>query len=311
MKNKVVEGYEAEDLRLQVRKVLRGLGNPEPPLDLREVRELLALDRHFYNSKDDGALREVVSRVKIAGKQLALRPTLLFDVVRKASLSALWLPDRKRILIDQDLPPLKHRWAEAHEIGHSIAPWHARFLFGDSEEELKPSCHEKLENEANHVAGQLLFLQDRFSAEANDLPIALGSVLSLSKTFGNTLTSTLWRFVEETHPGLPMVGLVAKSPRNIQENTDLQEPRRYCIESPAFKKSFCCISEFELLNIIAGYCRPRRGGPLGDTETLLVDNNGEKHVFRFESFSNGYDTLTIGVYSRKVQLGLSLISCRT
>lgn len=307
MKNRIVEGYEAEDLRLQVEKVLKGLGNPEPPLDLREVRDLLSLDRHYYSSKDDGALREFVSRVKIAGKQLALRPTLLFDVVRKANLSALWLPDRKRILIDQDLPSLKHRWAEAHEVGHSIAPWHAPFLFGDSEEELKPSCHERLENEANHVAGQLLFLQDRFSLEANDLPITLASVRDLSKTFGNTMTSTLWRFVEETHPGLPIVGLVATS-RSNSANIDLQNSRRYCIESPEFKKRFSCTSELQLFNIIASYCRPRRGGPLGDAESLLTDDNGDRHVFRFESFSNGYDTLTIGVYSRKVRRGLYLIS---
>lgn len=309
MKNRIVEGYEAKDLRLQVEKVLKGLGNPEPPLDLREVRDRLSLDRHYYSSKDDGALREFVSRVKIAGKQIALRPTLLFDVVRKASLSALWLPDRKRILIDQDLPSLKHRWAEAHEIGHSIAPWHAPFLFGDSEEELKLSCHEKLENEANHVAGQLLFLQERFSSEANDLTVTLDSIRELSKTFGNTMTSTLWRFVEGTHPGLPMVGLVATNWRN-RADTDLQNPRRYCIESPEFKKRFSCTSELELFDIIAGYCQPRRGGPLGNAEVLITDNNGDKHVFRFESFSNGYDTLTIGVYSRKVRLGLSLVSCR-
>ncbi len=50
MKNAVIGRLEAEDLREQVRKVLRGLGNPDPPLRLEEVRELLRLDRQYYSS---------------------------------------------------------------------------------------------------------------------------------------------------------------------------------------------------------------------------------------------------------------------
>ena len=44
MKNPVIEQLAAEDLRSQVDKVLRGLGNPEPPPDLRDVRDLLRRD---------------------------------------------------------------------------------------------------------------------------------------------------------------------------------------------------------------------------------------------------------------------------
>src|SRR5439155_1326973 len=116
--------HETADLRALIAKVLRGLGAPEPPLDLRDVRELLRLDRQYYSSTDDSAVREFVSKVKIAGTQILARPTILLDVIRKASLSALWVPDRKRILIDRDTPELKHRWYEAHEIGHSLPPWH-------------------------------------------------------------------------------------------------------------------------------------------------------------------------------------------
>jgi hypothetical protein len=95
MKNFFLTPLEAVDLRAQAEKVLRGLGNPEPPLDLPSVYELLRLDRQFYSTTDDGAVREFVSRVKIAGKQILARPTLLIDVIRKAELSALWVPDRK------------------------------------------------------------------------------------------------------------------------------------------------------------------------------------------------------------------------
>lgn len=68
MKNIIVSGHEAEDIEQQVSKILRGLGNPEPPLSLDDVRELLRLDRQFYSSSDQSAVREVVSRMMVAGK---------------------------------------------------------------------------------------------------------------------------------------------------------------------------------------------------------------------------------------------------
>ena len=58
-------------------------------------------------------LREFVSRAYIGAKQVFSRPTLILDVVRKRSLKALYLPDRRRLLIDSSLPKLKWRWSEA------------------------------------------------------------------------------------------------------------------------------------------------------------------------------------------------------
>lgn len=299
MKNAVIGEPETADLRVQVEKVLRGLGTPEPPLNLPDVRELLRLDRQYYSSTDDSAVRELVSRMKVAGKQIVARPTILLDVIRKARLSALWLPDHKRILIDANTPPLKHRWYEAHEIGHSLAPWHEDFYYGDSEETLSPMCHEQLEAEANYAAGQLLFLGDCFVREALDAPAVLTSIRTLAKRYGNTMTSTLWRFIEEAHHGRPMVGLV--SPKALEEGGAVaissNQPSRYCIESPAFKTRFANCSEQRLLTAVATYARSRRGGPLGDAEIALLDCNGDRHLFRFESFSNGYATLTLAVYA--------------
>jgi hypothetical protein len=49
---------EQRDIDLLIDKILRDLGRPEPPLDLRMVRELLRLDRKYYSSTDVGPLAE-------------------------------------------------------------------------------------------------------------------------------------------------------------------------------------------------------------------------------------------------------------
>lgn len=297
---------ERGDIDAQVKKVLRGLGNPEPPIRLDDVRELLRLDRQYFSSADDSVLREFVSKVKIGAQQLFLRPTLIFDVVKKASVSAFWIPDGKRILIDKELPEKKHRWAETHEIIHSITEWHQLFLFGDSARELNPACHDQLEAEANYGAGQLLFVQDRFAAEARDVGMSLASVKMLSERFGNTMTSTLWRYVEQLGLLKPMVGLVTVHPHRLPADHDAAAPCKYFIESPAFRSRFGSVSEIEVFDALRQYCSRAGGGPLGSAEIELRDAHGVRHVFLFETFFNRYEALTLAYHVRELSLMVSV-----
>lgn len=288
------------DINGQVAKILRGLDNPEPPIDLRVVRDLLKLNRGYYSTTDDSLLREVFSRMKVAGLQVLKRPTVLRDAVQTLSLKALYLPDQKRILLDKDLPPLKHRWNEAHEIGHDIIPWHTGMMLGDTEQTLTPACHAIMEAEANFAAGQLLFLSDRFVAEASSSAPSLELVKGLSKSFGNTMTSTLWRFVEQAHGGRPIVALVTGHPHPARRKVDFDvaNPCRYCVESPPFRERFGALQEIDLFAAVVGYCGAQRGGTLGRCEVLLQDLNGDRHLFEFETFFNGHEALTLGFWVR-------------
>ena len=256
MRNVSLGHRTVADIDAQVAKVLRGLGQPEPPIDLQVVRDLLKLDRGYYSTTDDSLLRETFSRMKVAGLQVLLRPTILDDAVRSLSLKALYLPDQKRILLDKDLPSLKHRWNEAHEIGHDIIPWHAGMMLGDTEQTLTPACHEIMEAEANYGAGQLLFLAHRFAMEATDSIPSLNLVRSLSKGYGNTMTSTLWRFVEQAHGGRPIVALVTGHPHPTRRKSDFDaaQPCRYCVKSPPFRERFGALKETDLFTAIVAYC---------------------------------------------------------
>lgn len=296
MRNIILSRPTASDIDSQVQKVLRGLGNPEPPLHLGDVRELLKLDRRYYSSTDDSFLLEMVSRIAVAGKQVLLRPSLLKEAIKSFDLRALYIPDRRRILLDREQPDAKQRWNEAHEVGHSLIPWHDDLMLGDQDQTLSKGCHDQIEAEANYAAGQLLFLQDSFPILAKDAPISLSGVQSLKGVFGNTLTTTFWRFIESSHLDTPMLGLIGEHPKRHDLNPANRPPLRHIIESPAFKRMFTTPSVEALTIELAKYCGSQKAGPLGYSEATLIDKNGDAHRFRFESFFNGYDCLTLAVY---------------
>jgi len=305
-KNYLIKPKTAQDIDERVERVLRGLGNPEPPLRLEDVRELLKLDRIFYTTDDPGLIHETVSRIRVATIQVFQRPMLLWDAIKKMSLQALYLPDRKRILLDGSLPPKKHRWSEAHEVLHNLIPWHDDVMHGDNKYTLLPYCHEQVEAEANYGAGRLLFLRDRFVVQARELPLAIASVQSLHGHFGNTISSTLWRFVEVVGVQRPLIGMITCHPHRSRRPPDFDpaQPCRHCIQSAGFAARFSRITEQDLFNAISSYCGPQMGGPLGMRDLVLMDDNGDEHIFTFESFFIKYkapavgEALTLGVYAR-------------
>jgi hypothetical protein len=286
------------DIDELIARVVDRLGNPEPPLDLKVVRASLKLDFGYYSAQDSGLLQETVARLQVAGKQVLLNPMLLVQAVRKLDLRALYLPDQRRILLDRDAPVLKHRWNEAHEVGHSLLPWHAGAMLGDDELSLIPTCHSALEAEANFAAAKLLFLRERFRADCRSLSPSFRSLEVLAERFGNTKSSTFWRCIEYWGEEVAMIGLITGHPHPAMRKSDFDPsaPCRHFIQSPGFAGMFSRTSETDVFEEIVGYCGRQRGGRLGTAEVLLTDDNGEAHRFMFESFCYHHCTLTLGIY---------------
>lgn len=305
-KNIILSAKTAADIDSRIERILQDLGNPEPPLTLETVRELLRLDFGYYSVNNPGLLQETAHKIRLAGKQILLRPTLLIiDAVRKFDLKALYIPDQKRILLDEDEPKLKHRWNEGHEIIHSVLPWHEGAMLGDDAYTLIPSCHAQLEHEANYGSGKLLFLRDRFTEEALDLEQAISSVNDLADSFGNTRTSTFWRCVEAWGARVPILGLITGHPHPTMRKPDFDEanPCRHFVQSPAFAQQFSGVNEKDVFYEVVSYCSRNKGGPLGSGEVILIDDNGDSHIFSFETFSFHHNILTLGIYlepNRKV-----------
>ncbi|MDI3467794.1 MAG: hypothetical protein OJF50_006615 [Nitrospira sp.] len=306
MKKIQLDEFSAADIDAQVSKILRDLGNPEPPLHLEHVRELLKLDRDYYSVTDDGLFTRWIHSLKLAGKQIAKRPGFLKDFIKNFRLDALALFDEKRILISKDLPEPKQRWAEAHEIGHLITPWHGPISLGDDKYTLNADCREIMEAEANYGASRLLFLRDKFKSHALSSEPTLSYVNKLKKLYGNTITTTLYSFIEMQD--VPAFGLITGHPKKPDTDFDPANPCRHFITSPIFEAQFGHITDVHLYSILQGYCTYGKWD-LGRTETILSNTRKEPHVFSMETIFNTYDALTLGVLLRRHHLLMPVPSC--
>ncbi len=300
--NRLLNPKTAAAIDLRVEKLLKDLGNPAPPLSLSDTRKLLKLDLGYYSSDDDSWLREKVHQMKVAGKQVIERPSLILSVVKSLGLKGVLLADRRRILLDKEVPKPKHRWNEAHEITHDLLPWHEGIAHGDPETTLSPACHAQVEAEANYGAGRLLFLGNHFDEVLKSSPCDFSLVQELHGQFGNTMTTTLWRVVELSIDS--SFGLVTKHPRSAIG--EVSEDIRYFIKSPTFAAQFSKVKAATLFREVRTRCFGRRG-PIGNGEFPIVDDAGEEHDFCFESFFNGHDALTLGRCRSKARPKIVLV----
>lgn len=293
-KNLLLDGRTARDIQDRVSRIHRDLDYGGGKVELREVRSLLKLDLAYYSADDESLVGQVVHKLKIGAKQVIQRPTLLLEAVRKLDLKALFVPDRKQILLDTTLPELKKRWSEGHEVLHSVLPWHSDYMLGDTKATLTPSCHEQIEAEANYGAGRLLFPIRHFEELCRGEALNIRRIKEIAEHFGNTITSTLWRCVE--FDSRPCFGVIGAHPHRPTEG---QPPIEHLIQSPTFAQMFSCFSENDATSLIRSYCGFQRAGPLGKAEVIVRDDAGREHLFVAETFCNQHHTLTLGQHLRQ------------
>lgn len=273
-------------------KILKDLGNPEPPLSLEDVRRLLKLDLGYYSTADTSWLKEKIHQLKVAGKQVLSAPSTILQVTKSLRLKGVLLVDRRRILLDTDVAAaVKLRWNEAHEITHDILPWHDGIAHGDPEATLSPGCHEQIEAEANYGAGRLLFCGETFRERVRSSELTFKLVKELHTQFGNTITTTLWRVVEATQHCA--FGFVSVHPRNVIG--DMDSDVRYFVRSARFLSFHSTASPAAIFKSVCSQCHGNKG-PIGSGTLSIADDNGNPRAFTFETFWNYHDALTIAHY---------------
>lgn len=296
----IVGEHERSQINGQIQRLLRDLGNPEPPLKLKDVRQLLSLDLKYYRSTDPGLISELTHRFNLlAKKTIPGMGRHLLSALSKSKLCAFWVPDSARILLDESIPLPKHRWIEAHEVAHSLTPWHRGFLLGDSKLSLDPACHATLEAEANYGAGRMLFMQDRFGQDARDMSFDFASVKALSHRYANSIVSTCWRMIEERNPDQATFGLISVHPHYDQIGShDGADPWRYFIRSKQFRLQFPHIEAANIFALVGRHATRRRTGPILLAEDVLIDVTGKAFEFSLESFATQHAFMTMGCLAR-------------
>lgn len=294
MKVKRLGHRTAADIDSRIERVHKDIGYVGGKIDLRVVRDRLRLDLQYYQSDDPSLVQEVLHKLTVAGKQILARPMLFFEAARKFDLGAFYLPDRKRILLDTTtVPKLKLRWTEAHEIGHSLLPWHEAYTLGDDKSTLSETCQHLIEAEANYGAGRLLFPNSAFEEVRRASTLTHARIREISTHFGNTITSTLWRCVERDE-GV-VFGGIGEHPRRPRPG---EQRLKYFVTSSSFEKQFPGVTEEAIWSWLQSYSSYSTKGPLGSAEIVISDANGERHVFHFESFCIQYYVHTVARYQR-------------
>ncbi|WP_421702149.1 ImmA/IrrE family metallo-endopeptidase [Aliiroseovarius sp.] len=289
-----IDPFSAQDIDIAVDRILRDLDNPEPPLRLEDVRELLKLDLSYYSKADLNLLDEISHQVVMAGNTIMSNAKRMFDVVSKVGLRGILLPTERQIFIDDDVADLKKRFLIGHEIAHDFIPWHKPLMMGDNDETISPSCHDEMEAEANYGSRRLIFLGDRFATEWRDSQGFDWKRASASgKAFGNTLTTTLWQIVHTSPTETPTLGLMSVHPRHHGFCSRAGRGNvAYFFASGRFNQQFSNITEDAVFSEICKYVSFNKRGPLGSSVQVLTDVNGDAYDFEFSSFCNGYDVLT-------------------
>jgi hypothetical protein len=118
----------------------------------------------------------------------------LFSALQKAK-GLIDLRDNV-IYLDSLKSPKQRAFVKLHEVGHKLLPWQREaYLYLDDDSTLDPDVKELFEREANHFASEVLFQGERFSREAQDLPISAKSAIHLSKRYGSSIHAAMRRFV--------------------------------------------------------------------------------------------------------------------
>jgi hypothetical protein len=251
----------------------------------------LKLHRDFYSLDDPKLLQRFAHRIRIGANRIA-------NVVRdKIRLAALWLPNEKRILVDESQPEPKQVWASFHDTIHTLLPWHREFFLGDTAQTLEPDYQDMLESEANYGASALMFGGQLFTVQALDTPPSWQSIQELRKVHGKSYVTTFRRYVEHGHD-MALAGLIS-TPWWMPKPEDQITRCRHFVRSRRFEREFPAVHADELLQVVNRSTRPRKWGIAGDFRLSLKNAAGEQSEFAAESFFNQHYLMTLFVAQTK------------
>lgn len=105
----------------------------------------------------------------------------------------------KVVYVDSNLVTAKKTFVKLHEVGHSALPWQRDIHFLDDEYTLSADVKDQFEAEANYFASGALFQLDRFISDLKNLPLEIGSAMSLADKYGGSYHAAIRRYAERSN----------------------------------------------------------------------------------------------------------------
>jgi len=214
---------------------------------------------------------------------------------RKSPRALLSFQDRI-IATDGSLSPVRERFSVLHEVAHYVLPNHQCQFFLCEEAALAGRSNLVLEMEANELAADLLFQGDRFTLEANSLPITAATVKALAGEYNASFASTARRLVEKSvRPCM----LITFQRTNDASRIDQAAPPawrvHYCAASPSFRTRFFAGVKGAVPPVVAlQLMQPGRDIADGVAVELPIETRrGDTAHFNAEFFYNQYNIFGI------------------
>ncbi len=204
------------------------------------IEDLLEATKIAHETDPDGMVQRFFKSLDERG-----RAFFQFSLQKVRGIADL----RKRaIYVPSDTVPRK-RFANGHEMGHQLLPWHhiakkggSRF-YHDTDYTLSPNVRALFDIEANLFSSEIIFQGREFTRRARDYKPSFDAVFTLADTYAASRQATLRRYVQEQDEILAAISylpskfqicsdgsstlrapLLLGSPRFVQKYSDIQVP---------------------------------------------------------------------------------------
>lgn len=199
------------------------------------------------------------------------------------------------IFIDRSLHAVKQTFIKLHETAHGYLSWQTKMyaVVEDGEQNLDPDVADLFDREANVFASEVLFQNDSFISEANDLRFDIFTPVKLASKYGASLYSSIRQYVSKNTKACTVLVL---NPPEPSQHIGFKAHLRRCVSSPSFIEQFgqLTLPSFFTPNDSVGAIIPvGKRKASGKRRIILSDLNGVEHQCIAEAFTQTYQVFIL------------------
>jgi hypothetical protein len=252
------------------------------------MEDLLGAAKIARETDPEGVVQRFLKSVSEQGRAL-----FQFSLQKVRGIADL---RERAVYVPTDTIPRK-RFADGHEIGHQVIPWHhvaskggSRF-YHDTDYTLSPSVRELFDIEANLFSSEVIFQGRDFTRRARDYKPSFDAVFMLADTYAASRQATLRRYVQEQDEILAAISYLPSKYQVYSDGTStLRAP--LLLGSPRFVLKYSDIRLPPELDANHPWAQVRSLGQMCDG-TIDLFSGGTSVRFWWQAWWNSYSLLVL------------------